>query len=1226
MNARVFPNLSATMVGQFNSGSGEGGSEVVSHHNGRLYVTNGEEDRIDVFDVAQNQLVTSIDLTQLPGYDGLNSVAVTDAGLAVAIERAPAELPSPSMLAGENGWTSEAVFTVGASLDNGYTPPGVLDGIGAIALNQDTVRVFVNHELGAGDGYAFDVDGIELTGARISFFDIDVTTRSIVDGGPAITAIFDAAGNRATDTSFTFEDRPGFDRFCSGSLFEADSFGEGRGLVNNLYFAGEETGGNFSGVGGAEWALDVETGSLYALPAFGRGAWENVTELDTGTTTHVAFLLADDTSPFDANGDSEDEGAPVYLYVGEKDAQGDFLAQNGLSGGTLYVWVGDNADSPAGFNGTGSTMNGNWVEIENLPNGTPSEDGSTGFDEFGYPTQSTLWTRAHDLGAFQMSRPEDVATNPNDGSQAVFASTGRAGAFDDADAAGTVYIFDVDFTDINAPTANAQILYDGDDDATQALRSPDNLDWADNGLIYVQEDRANGDLFGEGAVNPNDASIVQIDPATGAVTRVAHVDQSVHLPFGAVEENLAGSGQLDIGDWESSGILDVSTLFGEAPGTLFLADVQAHGLDDQERFGVDGPAAQLTDDNLREGGQLVFLAAPGVTAGVQNPIDPVYNTNGAVALYDLDDLSAAPRVFEAGNLPDMVTFSQDGTRIFVANEGEPTEHGNPAGSISVIDLESGAVQSFGFEQFDDQVDALRDAGVRIFPDRLPSRDFEPEYIAEGADGNLYVTLQEANAVGVFNLESMSWSAILPLGTVDHSQPGFGLDASDRDDAIDIRNWDVRGLRMPDAIATAEIGGQTYFLTANEGDDRGDFDEGGDAARVGDILDGDVDGVAIDASVNTEGLERLNVSIIDGDTDGDGDIDVLHSYGSRSFTIYDAAGNVVFDSGESFEQIIAERRPANAFNNDDYPSDNANVVDENRSDNKGPEPEAITVGEIDGHTLAFIGLERDSGIMIYDITNPAQARFLQYVEGQGNGNVSPEVVTFISAQDSGTGLPQIAVSYEISGTTALYDLAFGETLAGTEAAELLTGTAGGDLIFALGGDDVVLGLNGDDNLGGGAGDDQIWSGLGDDMAFGSDGDDNIGGAAGNDTLWGGRGEDSIWGGAGDDVIHGAAGGDLIGAGAGNDHITLQGGDTVWGGAGADLFEFVSGSNLLHDFDATSGDEQLDISAMQGIDDFADLAASHMAQIGTSVVILDDAGNALTLSNVAITDLDADDFLF
>ena len=1018
-------DLLVETVAILDSGSGGDGAEVVNVFDGRAYVTNGEDDQLDIFDMATGEKVSAIDLTELPGYDGVNSVSVSDAGIAVAVERDNATEPSPSMLVGENGWSAHPILTVGASLDNGYTPPGIMDGIGAMELDENTVRIYVNHELVSFDGYAFEVDGIELTGSRISYFDIDKETKSIIDGGQAIKKIVGADGAVATDTSFTFENLPGFTRFCSGVMVEGDTFGNGEGIVDPIYFAGEETGGNFSDVGGGEWALDTATGTIYALPDFGRGAWENVTQVRTGNSDKTAFILADDTSPFDADGDGENEAAPLFLYVGDKSSDPDagFLERNGLKDGQLYVWVPKPILNPGDFSGEG--LAGTWVEVDNTPRlDLADEFGAKGYDEFGYPTQSNLWAQAEALGAFQFSRPEDVATNPANGFEFTMASTGvDTFAVDPvtgngADTFGTIYTMELAFDGDGSPIGgDLKVVYDGDADPTRALRSPDNLDWADDGKIYVQEDRAEADtlsgdeiLFGEGATNPNDASIVALSPDTGTVERVAVIDQTQIAPTDATDENVAASGSIDVGDWESSGILDVSTLFGEAPGTLFLADVQAHALDDQDRFDPTGPAALITDDTLKEGGQLSFLAGPELDITVDAPLDPEYAQNGIVALYDFD--GSLLDTYEVGNLPDMVTFSKDGTQIFVANEGENQGDIDPAGSISVIDLATDAVTTTGFEAFDAVADDLVAAGVRLFPGETPSTDFEPEYIAEGG-GLLYVALQEANALGVYDLGSASFTDILPLGTLDHSIEGQGLDPSDKDDEIDIQTAPVQGLRMPDAIATVEISGDVYILTANEGDAR-DADE-----RIEDLtLDPTAfpDAEALQAKKE---LGRLEVSTIDGDTDGDGDFDALFSYGSRSFTIYDTSGNVVFDSGDGFEQKIAEIRPANAFNNQDFPSDAPDVVDENRSDNKGPEPEAIETGVIGDETFAFIGLERDSGVMIYNITDPANAEFAAYIEG--NGNVSPEIISFVPATESLTGSDQIVVSYEVSGTTAIYDL-------------------------------------------------------------------------------------------------------------------------------------------------------------------------------------------------------------
>ena len=552
-----------------------------------------------------------------------------------------------SMAKGERGYTVQPILTIGETIAGtsgalnpstagDYTPVGILDGLGAFKLNKREVRVLANHELLNFRGNSYEVsDGkggtFSMTGARVSYFDIDKKTRKIVDAGLAYNLIYDANGEIATDTSFLLEGFSGFSRFCSSNLIEPRQFRRGRGIEDRIYFTGEEDGGQFNPVGGAEWALDPSTGTIWQLPDLGRGAWENVTELDTGKTDKVAIILADDSSPFNFNPDDDEvEAVPLYLYIGTKNpgaklasGEEDFPAVNGLSGGKLYVWVADEegVDSPLEFRGSGS-LPGRFVEIDNAQRlENASENGSTGFDEYGYPTQSNLVTQAEKLGAFGFSRPEDVATNPRKGNEFVLASTG-VDTFDvdpatgnGADSFGTMYTMTVDFSDIENPTGKLVILYDGDADPKRQLRSPDNLDWADNGKIYVQEDEAEEDtltgepLFGAGAANPNEAGIVEINrkkSGKAKLKRIANIDRSVVLdgsipvPTDAVDVD-AG----DAGEWESSGILDVSKLFGERPGTLFLFDVQAHGVEDQDQFNTD---SRIVDGDLVEGGQLSFLA------------------------------------------------------------------------------------------------------------------------------------------------------------------------------------------------------------------------------------------------------------------------------------------------------------------------------------------------------------------------------------------------------------------------------------------------------------------------------------------------------------------------------------------------------------------------------------------------------------------------------------------
>ncbi|WP_304412194.1 alkaline phosphatase PhoX [Synechococcus sp. PCC 7336] len=586
-----------------------------------------------------------------------------------------------------------------------YQPVGILDGVGAIRFDDNTVRAFTNHELLDFEGVEYTItqgtadtsDDFTLVGGRISYFDINIEDLGIEDAGIAYNTIIDANGDVATENTaenpifdpiFAEPGNPdggtrlveGFARFCSGGLSEAEQFGSGRGLADDVYFAGEEVGGFFNNVGGANWALDVATGEIYQLPFLARGSWENTSEIDTGTTTHVAFILADDQSPFDFDGDGETESPPYYLYVGEKNPDSDdFLEQNGLTGGDLYVWVPDaNLDEDDSndivnalqFRNAGTTASGAWVKIDNdnldadgniNPLSQDLEGALNDFDQFGFPTQGNLFAQAEAVGAFQLSRPEDLATNPNNPTEIVQAVTGVDNfaidpeTGDGADTFGALYTLDTDFSGFDFTTGTGSItavhtvIYDGDEDPNRSLRSPDNLDWGDDGFIYVQEDEAEEDtlatgevLFGQGAVNPNEASIVRVEPnaapevaavggnveAIAIVDRSQILDPSVPDPTTAVDEDFefgpddgipsdndfvvvdpnGNTIVLNAGEWETSGIVDVSSLFDEVAGSIFLFDVQAHGLADQDDVNLEqGDLSALTDDNLSEGGQLSLL-------------------------------------------------------------------------------------------------------------------------------------------------------------------------------------------------------------------------------------------------------------------------------------------------------------------------------------------------------------------------------------------------------------------------------------------------------------------------------------------------------------------------------------------------------------------------------------------------------------------------------------------
>jgi hypothetical protein len=285
-----------------------------------------------------------------------------------------------------------------------------------------------------------------------------------------------------------------------------------------------------------------------------------------------------------------------------------------------------------------------------------------------------------------------------------------------------------------------------------------------------------------------------------------------------------------------------------------------------------------------------------------------------------------------------------------------------------------------------------------------------------------VTLQENNALAVVDVRKAKVTALVALGTKDHDTVANAFDASNRDDAINILPWPVVGMYQPDAIASYRARGKTYLVTANEGDAR-DYDAFSEEERVADlVLDPTAYPNAQELQLD-ENLGRLNSTTATGDTDGDGDIDLIHAYGARSFSIWSAEGELVYDSGSDFERITADLIP------DDFNSTNdENGSFDNRSDDKGPEPEAVAVGRVFGRSFAFIGLERVGGIMVYDVSNPVAPRFVQYINNRDfagdaaagtAGDLGPEGVLFIPRSKSPIKAPLLVVTNEISGTTTLY---------------------------------------------------------------------------------------------------------------------------------------------------------------------------------------------------------------
>ena len=423
---------------------------------------------------------------------------------------------------------------------------------------------------------------------------------------------------------------------------------------------------------------------------------------------------------------------------------------------------------------------------------------------------------------------------------------------------------------------------------------------------------------------------------------------------------------------------------------------------------------------------------------------------GAVYFLDADgtvgDASMIIGSVTVGANPDMLTCSADGKTILVANEGEMASMtSNPEGSVSIIDLSNGVaaatVNTASFTAFNDKFAELKAEGVRLFDGITVANDLEPEYISISPDGKTaFVTLQESNAIGILDIATATFTDIVPLGF--KSWLGLPLDGSDKGTYTPRTDLPVLGQYMPDGIGSfTGSDGNAYYIIANEGDDRSDF-MSPDAVKLKDI------GTYVDSVsghnfsldpqliakygnlLSTTAIGNLRISLApgnNGDINGDGVIEQIQAYGARSFSILNAEGTIVFDSGSQIEQFAAS---TGAFNSAD-PATSGIFVD-TRSDNKGPEPEGIAIGQIGGKTLAFVGLERGAGaIMVYDVTDPQHVSFVQSLShpddskaltGDGlESGAGPEGLTFVSADASPSGQNLLFVSNEYSKNVSLFTI-------------------------------------------------------------------------------------------------------------------------------------------------------------------------------------------------------------
>jgi hypothetical protein len=459
-------------------------------------------------------------------------------------------------------------------------------------------------------------------------------------------------------------------------------------------------------------------------------------------------------------------------------------------------------------------------------------------------------------------------------------------------------------------------------------------------------------------------------------------------------------------------MVDLSA-YGPVVNSVAVQSLDDEGDDDDDDGGV----------NYRQG-----LIAAAVEA-------PVKTSPGTIVL--LDQNLNIVNVLPAGALPDMLTFSRNGRWLLSANEGEPNTYNDfaitnngpsidPEGSVTIVDLVNGpaspVVRTVTFAAFNG---VPIDPRIRIFgPNATVSQDLEPEYLAISDDSRTaWITLQENNALAILDIRAGVFTSLVGLGFKNHNLPGTGLDGSDQDGKINIRPWPINGIYCPDTIDAYKYHGDTFLVTANEGDTREYPGFREDVRLSTRTLDPMLFPDAAFLKANTN-LGRLAVSSVDGDLDGDGDLDEIYSYGGRSFTIWTAAGVPVFDSGDELEQLTAAVYPMQ-FN-----ASHSNNTFDNRSPSKGPEPEGLVIGKAYGRTLAFISLERIGGVVVYDISNPFNPEMVDYVNTRNfagsfnfatSGDLGPEGLCFIPASKSPNRKPLLALANEVSGSTVIFQI-------------------------------------------------------------------------------------------------------------------------------------------------------------------------------------------------------------
>ena len=879
-----------------------------------------------------------------------------------------AAFPAQTFLVGTEGRAAfREVLDAGELGANGYRFNGIPDGIGVMDNGNGTLRVLVNHELGATAG---DQRAHGSKGAYVSDLTIDKATLSVVSGKDFLASANDLFLSSADGTSWTSGNTTAFARFCSGDLAAASAFRNGSsGYDGRIYLTGEESGAE--GRAFAHVLTGSDAGKVYELPSLGNLSFENV----------VANPLAQDKTVVVSLDDTSTNGQ-VYVYVGIKsnDVNANAIQRAGLADGITY---GIRVNST----GTTNTEVGSLASPNDTGLGLSNGVGSFELVNLGdvkAKTGATLNSESITAGVTNWLRPEDGAWS-QDGKTFYFVTT--------ATSTSASRLWALEFTNAGNPEAGGTVkmLLNGSEGQVMF----DNMTVADDGSILLQEDPGN---------NARLAKIWRYNPSTDTLVEVAKHDPAL----------FSGTNPLTL-DEESSGIVDITSFLTGVSGY----DTSKHSyflVADQIHKAVASPTSQV------EMGELVVMAtAKAGTTGTASWADAIGLASPELldnsrTLVDHDGNPATPSIFSASSADRLAAAG-----IKLANKVELFNLPSVGGTLS-YDKPEGLT--------------LRDDGALVI-------NYDNDFGGEGASGNAFTVVSFSNPA---------------LDTEDSGDGGGYKPAT---------NHDVYGLVMPDGLATFSYNGENFILAAGEGDDRNDFLDPDETARVSALLTAAASATpAQKAGLLATNSQRLNILTNTGDLDGDRIVDQAYTLGSRSLRIFDSKGNVVFDSGTALEELAV----AKGF----YPLNS-------REDDKGVEPEMVEVFTTNGRTYAFVALERTSTSMaaIFDVSNPYAPVAVdpiifpgaQRVEGLTFLTTATNAARSVIASSEGNDVVSV-VDFPIPYRLQLLHLSDGEAglLASQTAANLAAlvdgfdGTYANTLILA-GGDNFIPGpfLNGGTDL-------------------------------------------------------------------------------------------------------------------------------------------------------------------